>query len=195
MTAQEDGSPRNALLGASSPRKSCRRLLAGDERGAAIFSPAEFSSFIQDLENEFAKRQKTRKIEAAEKAILVRVEKNPLAEAPDSRYSNWPIWRAPSGVEVFDSIVQYRPLPDPKFLVGRGKLSDIGLRATQIGANLLIFDHELTPAQVRSINDFTGLKVIDRTQVILDISCPKGGTAERGKFKSNWLSSIICCRG
>ena len=54
-------------------------------------------------------------------------------------------------------------------MVGKGKLSDIGLRATQIGANLLIFDHELTPAQVRSINDFTGLKVIDRTQVILDI--------------------------
>lgn len=54
-------------------------------------------------------------------------------------------------------------------MMGRGKLSDIGLRATQIGANLLLFDHELTPAQVRSINDFTGLKVIDRTQVILDI--------------------------
>ena len=53
--------------------------------------------------------------------------------------------------------------------MGKGKLSDVVIRALQIGANLLIFDHELTPAQVRSITDFTELKVIDRTQVILDI--------------------------
>jgi GTP-binding protein HflX len=53
--------------------------------------------------------------------------------------------------------------------MGKGKLSDVVIRALQIGANLLIFDHELTPAQVRSITDFTELKVVDRTQVILDI--------------------------
>ncbi|MGV8058042.1 MAG: GTPase HflX [Smithellaceae bacterium] len=127
-----------------------------------------FLSFIQDLENEFTKRQKSRKIEAAERAILLRVEKNPLsaAEAPLAELAEL---AHTCGVEVFDAIVQYRHQPDPKFMVGKGKLSDIGLRATQIGANLLIFDHELTPAQMRSINNFTGLKVIDRTQVILDI--------------------------
>ena len=53
--------------------------------------------------------------------------------------------------------------------MGKGKLSDVVIRALQIGANLLIFDHHLTQAQVRSITDFTELKVIDRTQVILDI--------------------------
>jgi GTP-binding protein HflX len=53
--------------------------------------------------------------------------------------------------------------------MGKGKLADVVIRALQIGANLLVFDHELTPAQVRSITDFTELKVIDRTQVILDI--------------------------
>lgn len=127
-----------------------------------------FLSFIQDLENEFAKKQKTRKIEAAEKAILLRVEKNPLSATIDSLDELAELAHT-CGVEVFDKIVQYRRLPDPKFMVGKGKLSDISLRATQIGANLLIFDHELTPAQMRSINNFTGLKVIDRTQVILDI--------------------------
>ena len=73
------------------------------------------------------------------------------------------------GVEVFDAITQHRQEIDPKYLMGKGKLSDVVIRALQIGANLLIFDHELTPAQVRSITDFTELKVIDRTQVILDI--------------------------
>jgi GTP-binding protein HflX len=56
------------------------------------------------------------------------------------------------------------------------------LRATQIGANLLIFDHELSPAQVRSINDFTGLKIIDRTQVILDIFAHRAHSRE-GKIQ------------
>ncbi len=141
----------------------------------------DFLSFIQDLENEFAKRQKTRKIEAAEKAILIRLEKNPLA-ADEEPLAELGQLAQTCGVEVFDAIVQYRRLPDPKFLVGRGKLSDIGLRATQIGANLLIFDHELTPAQVRSINDFTGLKVIDRTQVILDIFARRAHSRE-GKIQ------------
>jgi len=86
------------------------------------------------------------------------------------------------GVAVFDTQIQYRPQPDPKYMVGSGRLSDIDLRATQIGANLLIFDHELTPAQVRSINDFTGLKIIDRTQVILDIFAHRAHSRE-GKIQ------------
>jgi GTP-binding protein HflX len=85
-------------------------------------------------------------------------------------------------VEVFDCLVQYRPQPDPKYMMGKGKLSAIGLRATQIGANMLIFDHELTPAQVRSINDFTGLKILDRAQVILDIFARRAHSRE-GKIQ------------
>lgn len=140
-----------------------------------------FLSFIQALEDEFAGRQKTRRINAAEKAILLRVEKNPLADAQTSLTELAQLART-CGVEIFDSIVQYRGQPDPKFMVGRGKLSEVGLRATQIGANLLIFDHELTPAQVRSINDFTGLKVLDRTQVILDIFARRAHSRE-GKIQ------------
>jgi GTP-binding protein HflX len=141
----------------------------------------DFLSFIQALEDEFAKKQKSRKIEAADKAILLRVEKNPLSDAETSLSELAELART-CGVEVFDSQIQYRPQPDPKFLVGRGKLSAIGLRATQIGANMLIFDHELTPAQVRSINNFTGLKVLDRTQVILDIFARRAHSSE-GKIQ------------
>jgi GTP-binding protein HflX len=140
-----------------------------------------FLSFIQALEDEFAGRQKTRRIDAAEKAILLRVEKNPLADAQTSLSELAQLART-CGVEIFDSIVQYRGHPDPKFMVGRGKLAEIDLRATQIGANLLIFDQELTPAQVRSINDFTGLKVLDRTQVILDIFARRAHSRE-GKIQ------------
>ncbi|MEE9912148.1 MAG: GTPase HflX [Deltaproteobacteria bacterium] len=140
-----------------------------------------FLSFIAALEDEFARTQKTRKIDAAEKAILVRVEKNPLAGAEASLDELRQLAQT-CGVAVFDAQIQYRPQPDPKYLVGRGRLADIDLRATQIGANLLIFDHELTPAQVRSISDFTGLKIIDRTQVILDIFAHRAHSRE-GKIQ------------
>jgi len=140
-----------------------------------------FLSFIQALEDEFTKKQKSRKMGAEDKAILLRVEKNPLSSVETSLGELAQLART-CGVEVFDSIVQYRPQPDPKFMVGRGKLSAIDLRATQIGANMLIFDHELTPAQVRSINDFTGLKIIDRTQIILDIFARRAHSRE-GKIQ------------
>jgi len=140
-----------------------------------------FLSFITALEDEFARQQKTRKIDAVEKAILVRVERNPLAGA-EASLDELRQLATTCGVAVFDTQIQYRPQPDPKYLVGRGRLAAIDLRATQIGANLLIFDHELTPAQVRSISDFTGLKIIDRTQVILDIFARRAHSRE-GKIQ------------
>jgi GTP-binding protein HflX len=144
-------------------------------------SQLNFLSFIQALEDEFAKRQRTRRIDAVEKAILLHVEKNPLVDAKTS-LSELADLASTCGVEIFDSIVQYRGQPDPKFMVGKGKLMEIVLRATQIGANLLIFDHELTAAQVRSINNFSGLKVLDRTQVILDIFARRAHSRE-GKIQ------------
>ncbi len=140
-----------------------------------------FQSFMAALEDEFAKKQKTRKIDAAEKAILVRLETNPSADAEASVDELGQLAET-CGVAVFDRQIQYRREPDPKYMVGRGKLATIDLRATQIGANLLIFDHELTPAQVRSISDFTGMKVVDRTQVILDIFAHRAHSRE-GKIQ------------
>jgi GTP-binding protein HflX len=140
-----------------------------------------FLSFMAALEDEFAKQQRTRKIDAAEKAILVRVECQPAGEA-EASIDELALLAETCGVAVFDCQIQYRPQPDPKYMVGRGKLADIDLRATQIGANLLIFDHELSPAQVRSISDFTGLKIIDRTQVILDIFARRAHSRE-GKIQ------------
>jgi len=102
--------------------------------------------------------------------------------APQHRWRSLLNWRAPAVWRFSYSMIQYRPQPDPKFMVGRGKLSAIDLRASQIGANMLIFDHDLTPAQARSISDFTGLKIIDRTQLILDIFARRAHSRE-GKIQ------------
>ena len=140
-----------------------------------------FAAFIQALEGEFARTQKTRKVDSADRAILIRVETNPLADSQASLDELKELaWSC--GVEVFDSIIQYREQRDPRFILGRGKISALVIRALQIGANLLIFDHELMPAQIRSIADFTEMKVIDRTQVILDIFARRAHSRE-GKLQ------------
>ncbi|MFZ1037911.1 MAG: GTPase HflX [Smithella sp.] len=181
LEAHEDGSPGAlhwAHLVPENPAGNYWLMMKPEEPHLIKIN---FLSFIAALEDEFARKQKSRKMEATDKAILLRVEKNPLAGAQTSLAELAQLART-CGVEVFDAIVQYRSQPDPKFMVGRGKLSSIDLRASQIGANMLIFDHELTPAQARSISDFTGLKIIDRTQVILDIFARRAHSRE-GKIQ------------
>ncbi len=141
----------------------------------------DFLSFIQALEGEFTKKQKTRKVEAMDRAILIRVETNPLTESEYALDELKELARS-CGVEVFDTVLKHRAQRDPKFLLGKGQLSDLVIRALQMGANLLIFDHELTPAQIRSITDFTEIRVIDRTQVILDIFARRAHSRE-GKIQ------------
>ncbi|MDD5724290.1 MAG: GTPase HflX [Syntrophales bacterium] len=140
-----------------------------------------FTEFIQALEEQFTRRQRPRRVDAAEGAILIRVETDPLFDSDGSLDELRELARS-SGVEILDTVIQRRQSYDPRYLMGRGRLSDLVIQALQIGAGLLIFDHELSPAQVRSITDFTELKVIDRSQLILDIFARRAHSRE-GKIQ------------
>jgi GTP-binding protein HflX len=87
-----------------------------------------------------------------------------------------------SRINVIGSAVQRRQKIDPKFVVGRGKLSSLVIKAIQNHATMLVFDRELSPSQIRSITDFVEMKVIDRTQLILDIFA-KQAKSRDGKFQ------------
>ncbi|MEN6483405.1 MAG: GTPase HflX [Syntrophobacteraceae bacterium] len=87
-----------------------------------------------------------------------------------------------SGITPVDTIIQRQREVNPKYLIGKGKLSEIVLRALQCGVDLLIFDQELNPSQVRSLTDTTELRVIDRTQLILDIFAQRAQSRE-GKIQ------------
>jgi GTP-binding protein HflX len=87
-----------------------------------------------------------------------------------------------SHIKVIGSAVQRRKLIDPKYVVGKGKLSDLIIQAIQKYATLLIFDRELSSSQISSITDFVEMKVIDRTQLILDIFAKQAKSRE-GKFQ------------
>jgi GTP-binding protein HflX len=87
-----------------------------------------------------------------------------------------------SEVVVLDKIIQRRPQIDPKTVLGRGKLEDLLIRSMRLGADLIVFDTELSPAQVRSLSEATDLKVIDRPQLILDIFAQRAQSRE-GKLQ------------
>jgi GTP-binding protein HflX len=128
----------------------------------------DFSELIYSLEEEFAKSFRSRRVKAGQGAILIGCYDDRSIDAEDSITELKELCTS-SELSVLDTIIQKRNNPDPKWVVGKGKLSDIVIRAMQLDADLLVFDGELKPAQVNSITDFTELKVIDRTQVILDI--------------------------
>ncbi len=129
---------------------------------------------MADLEAEFARRAGARKVEAKDgRAILVHVgdkSKGAAAahEASESMRELRELART-AGTEVADCIVQMREHVDPRLVMGKGKLEDVVVRAMQLDASVLVFDRELTPTQASAIAKHTDLKVIDRTQLILDI--------------------------
>jgi GTPase len=74
-----------------------------------------------------------------------------------------------AGGEVLHTMTQRRSRPHPQTLVGEGKVQEIALMVQTIGADLVVFDRDLSPAQVRSLEGSLGCRVVDRTEVILDI--------------------------
>jgi len=83
-----------------------------------------------------------------------------------------------AGADVVGEFVQSREKPDPATLIGRGKLQEIARAAASAQADLVIFDHDLSPSQQRNIEDKLGVRVIDRTQLILDIFARHARTRE-----------------
>jgi len=124
---------------------------------------------IGSIEDEFVRARPTKAVDAkGDRAILINVTTDSRSRAQDTLDELAELSRS-AGVEVLDQVMQRRDKINHRFIMGRGKLAEIMLRALVLNANLLIFDHELNPSQIRSITDHTELRVIDRTQLILDI--------------------------
>jgi len=133
-------------------------------------SDVDFVELIGALEEEFDRVLPTgRATRAAEHALLVVAELGKLRGHSESRVHELRELCRTAGIEVVDVAVQRRPEPDPRYLIGRGKLEDVLVRAMQFDASVLIFDPDLSPGQAHAIASFTDLKVIDRTILILDI--------------------------
>lgn len=131
------------------------------------------------LEAEFAKSSNTRDVHGKDgRAILVHVAglsssdrkgKVELHRQAEISMRELRELARTAGVEVVDSFIQVRESIDPRFVMGRGKLDDMVLRAVDLDANVVVFDQNLQPAQAAAIAGVSDLKVIDRAQLILDI--------------------------
>jgi GTP-binding protein HflX len=132
-----------------------------------------FGELIAALEAEFAQQARTREVTAKDgRAILIHVGDKRKAGAGGrarSRLDELESLARTAGVDVVERITQLRDQPDPRFVIGAGKLEDVVTQAIDLGAETLIFDCDLSPAQAHAIASQTDLKVLDRTQVILDI--------------------------
>jgi GTP-binding protein HflX len=129
----------------------------------------DFTSFVAVLEKELEEAvSRTREVRSEERGILISVSRQSREEAEDSIAELKELART-AGVEVLDAVIQRLREFNPRYLMGEGKIREVVIRALQMGATILVFDQELSPAQARSISALTELKVIDRSQLILDI--------------------------
>ena len=137
---------------------------------------------LEALEQELSRKAAARTVSGGEKAILVAVCLNGNRAHAEASLAELKELARTAGVEVIDSVLQMRREADPRYLIGRGKLEDLNLRSMQAMADVLIFDKDLTPSQGRHISEATSLKVIDRSQLILDIFAQRAQSAE-GKLQ------------
>ena len=142
----------------------------------------DFLELIGALEDEMTRyRQTAHKSDFRERTILVGVTTGSLLEAEESMEELRELALS-ADVTVLDSTIQRRSRIDPRTVLGQGKLKELLIQAMQLGADLIVFDCELLPSQVRSIAAATDLKVIDRAQLILDIFAQRASTHE-GKIQ------------
>lgn len=143
----------------------------------------DFSELINSLEEEMARNRQTARTRQTnrDRVILVSVTTDSVFDAEESMAELEELALS-ADVIVLDKIIQRRQEIDRKTVLGKGKLEELLIRAMRLGADLIVFDTELTPAQVRSLSEATDLKVIDRPQLILDIFAQRAQSRE-GKIQ------------
>jgi GTP-binding protein HflX len=128
----------------------------------------DFIPFIESLEEEMERSRHFNPDDRRERVILVSVSKRPRYEQEDSVAELDELARS-SDLLVLDTVIQRPKEINPRYLMGEGKIKELIINALSKGATVLIFDQELSPSQVKAISELTELKVIDRSQLILDI--------------------------
>jgi GTP-binding protein HflX len=183
VEALEDGLPGKVHYAHLVPENP-QGTMWKDEVAASVHDlPYDALSGALALEDEFARARAVRRTGGKERAILVGFggRGRGRVEAEASLEELRELART-AGVEVIDATLQLRRDPDPRYLIGKGKLEDIVLRSMQLMATVIVFDSNLSPSQARHIAEATSLKILDRTQLILDIFAQRAQSAD-GKLQ------------
>ncbi|MEE9204428.1 MAG: GTPase HflX [Nitrospirales bacterium] len=142
----------------------------------------EFDKFVEALESELGRASASHAVKHGREAAILISASTKARDDQEERLEELAELVRSAGLVVLETLTQRLQEVHPKYLLGSGKLKEVVIRALQRGAGLLIFDQDLTPAQVRAISEVTELKVIDRTQLILDIFAQRAHSRE-GKIQ------------
>jgi len=168
LVALPDGLPGNisiAYLIPPNPEEKLYEILPPQSAHTISLDAAEF---IADIERQMERAQAATEVAKKDRAILVSVSKRSKQEQEESIEELKELARTDK-ITVLDTVIQRPHDINPKYLLGQGKLKEMIIRSQQLGADLIVFNQDLTPAQVKAIGDITEMRVIDRTQLILDI--------------------------
>ncbi|VAX31482.1 Ribosome LSU-associated GTP-binding protein HflX [hydrothermal vent metagenome] len=147
----------------------------GEGKPYEVLAPQSFHSFrfdflpsVRAIEEEMERRNLISQDDLRERAILISASARPRYEQEES-IEELSELAGSADVLVLGSIIQRLKVINPRYLMGAGKLKDLIIDALTKSATLLIFDQDLSPSQMKAITELTELKVIDRSQLILDI--------------------------
>jgi GTP-binding protein HflX len=183
IEVREDGLPGKVHYAHLVPENAQGAMWKDDEAASVHDLAYDALGGALALEEEFARARAVRRTGGRERAILVGFGGKGRSRADaDASLEELKELARTAGVEVIDATVQLRRDPDPRYLIGKGKLEDVVLRSMQLMATVIVFDAELSPSQARHIAEATSLKILDRTQLILDIFAQRAQSAD-GKLQ------------
>ncbi|ORJ57576.1 GTPase HflX [Geothermobacter hydrogeniphilus] len=163
------------LLPTNPAGTTCERLSFADFYQLDLVFDAFIHALDDELERDLAATVDLD--DGRERAILISVNGGKPRQVEESLAELAELART-ADVQVLDRVVQRTHRIHPRYLMGEGKLKEVVIRALQQRATMLIFDHDLAPAQVGAIAAITDLKVIDRSQLILDIFARRAHTRD-----------------
>lgn len=134
-------------------------------------SEQDFLDLLEGLEAEFEREYVAQQVDSDhDRVVLVGLQVDKTTEQEfEDRLNELMGLVDTAGGEVLETICQKRSRPHPRTLIGEGKVQEIALRVQTLGASLVAFDRSLSPAQIRNLESQFGIRVVDRTEIILDI--------------------------
>lgn len=149
-----------------------------------VLADRDFVEMVEELEAEFEREFVAREVESdRDNALLVGVKTEGIhsLQFQEGLAEVARLIDTAGGV-VLQTMQQKRSRPHPRTVVGEGKVEEIALAVQTLGANLVVFDRDLSPAQVRNLEARIGVRVVDRTEVILDIFAQRA-QSQAGKLQ------------
>lgn len=155
-----------------------QRWMVSEPLDLALVAEQDLIDLVENLESEFRRQYIARQVSPDhDRTILVGL-RDPSQTQADTLEVLEELSRLveTAGGQVLHTLWQRREGPSSQTLIGSGKVQELALRVQELGANMVVFDRELSPSQVRALEEQVGVRVVDRSEVILDIFAQRART-------------------